>query len=432
MADLSVIDRFTEVFSRYIDSGFGLLGGEVAFLSSTLVAIDLVLAGLFWAMRSEEHAVAALSWKVLYTGAFAFILGNFKSLADVIFQSFSGIGLKAGGGSLSAADLLRPGLVASSGFSAAHPLLVELGDLTGFPDVFVHLPTIVILLFSWIMIVLSFFVLAVQLFVTIIEFKLTTLAGFILVPFALWGKTAFLAEKTLGNVVSSGIKVMVLAIIVGIGSTIFKTLASSGITSPIDIAQAMSLLLAALSLLGLGVFSPSVAAGLVSGAPHLGAGAAATTVAGAGALTYAGAGFALTGARVMATVTGSAVRSAATLGGAASASLEIGRSQSQKIGGSIAGHAARAGVTTLRDQVEGRAEEWITQAWDTGAEQVYSANWQALGDDHRSARAHPSPPDNPSSKGPGAHLRDAGRIAARSLREGDRAGHSSGPKLRED
>jgi hypothetical protein len=26
-----VIDRFTEVFTRYIDSGFGLLGGEVAF-----------------------------------------------------------------------------------------------------------------------------------------------------------------------------------------------------------------------------------------------------------------------------------------------------------------------------------------------------------------------------------------------------------------
>ena len=36
MADLAVIDRFTETFSRYIDFGFGLLGGDVAFLSSTL------------------------------------------------------------------------------------------------------------------------------------------------------------------------------------------------------------------------------------------------------------------------------------------------------------------------------------------------------------------------------------------------------------
>jgi len=56
---------------------------------------------------------------------------------------------------------------------------------------------------------------------TLIEFKLTTLAGFVLVPFALWNKTAFLAERVLGNVISSGIKVLVLAVIVGIGTGIF-------------------------------------------------------------------------------------------------------------------------------------------------------------------------------------------------------------------
>ena len=31
MNDVSVIDRFLDVFSRYIDSGFGLVQGEVAF-----------------------------------------------------------------------------------------------------------------------------------------------------------------------------------------------------------------------------------------------------------------------------------------------------------------------------------------------------------------------------------------------------------------
>lgn len=37
MNDLSVIDHFLDVFSHYIDSGFGLLHGEVAFLTATLV-----------------------------------------------------------------------------------------------------------------------------------------------------------------------------------------------------------------------------------------------------------------------------------------------------------------------------------------------------------------------------------------------------------
>ena len=72
---------------------------------------------------------------------------------------------------------------------------------------------------------------AIQLFVSLIEFKLTTLAGFVLVPFGLFGRTAFLAEKVLGNVVSSGVKVLVLAVIVGIGSTIFGQF-TSGFNDP--------------------------------------------------------------------------------------------------------------------------------------------------------------------------------------------------------
>jgi type IV secretion system protein TrbL len=428
MADLSVIDRFTDTFSRYIDSGFGLLGGEVKFLSSTLVAIDITFAGLAWAVRADDHALAALTRKVLYVGTFAFILTNFRGLADIIFQSFSGIGLKATAGALSAADFLRPGLVASAGFSAAYPLLVDLGDLTGFPDVFVHLPTIVILLFAWIMIVLSFFILSVQLFVTIIEFKLTTLAGFILVPFALWGKTAFLAEKTLGNVVSSGIKVMVLAIVVGLGSTIFASL-SITLTTPIDVVQAMSLLLASLSLLGLGIFSPSVAAGLVSGAPHLGAGAAATTAATAGAIAYTGAAGVVSGGQLLGSASVAAVRRASALGGAGSAILEIGRAQSQRHGGSVMGHAARAGLTTVRDAVERGAEDFLTAAWDSGAEEVYRANWQVSGDDEPPVRPQ-KPPYRAGRTATG--WRNTGRIAVRALREGDTQAHSAGPKLDED
>jgi type IV secretion system protein TrbL len=392
MADLSVIDRFTVTFSRYIDSGFGILGGDVSFLSSTLVAIDLTLAGLAWSMRGDEQVVVALAKKVLYVGAFAFIIGNFKSLADIVFNSFSSIGLKAGGGSLTAADLMRPGFVASAGFTAAHPLLEECSQFSGF-DVLTNLPTILILLLCWILIVLAFFVLSVQLFVTLIEFKLTTLASFILVPFALWGKTSFLAEKTLGNVVASGIKVMVLAIIVGIGSTIFGELATT-LTRPIDITSAMSLLLAAISLLGLGIF----AAGLVSGAPQLGAGAAAGTVAGAAAVTIGGAALAAGGLRAAAGGSVSAVRSAASLAGQAGGSA----------GATAASHAAS-------NSASGGASP---QAAGPGA----GASRQTANDPVGASGAHRYE----------QRIRDAVHVAGHSLKEGDRGGHSSGPKLGED
>ena len=78
MDDLAIIDRFTETFSRYIDSGFGLLAGDVAFLTSVLVALDITLAGLFWAMVGEDNLPAQLIRKVLYVGFFALLLNNFR------------------------------------------------------------------------------------------------------------------------------------------------------------------------------------------------------------------------------------------------------------------------------------------------------------------------------------------------------------------
>lgn len=312
MDDLGVIDRFLNVFNHYIDSGFGLLGGEVAFLTATLIGIDLALVGVFWAMGggSAEDVIGKLLRKTLYIGAFAFIINNFNALSTVIFKSFAGLGLTATGSGLTAAELQRPGRLASIGVDAGRPLLDQLSDYAGFPEVFLNIDSVVVLFVAWLIIIISFFILAVQLFVALIEFKLTTLAGFVLVPFALWNKTAFLAERVLGNVVSSGIKILVLAVIVGIGTGIFGEF-----TAPVDdgapIDHALALMLASLALLGLGLFGPGIASGLVSGAPQLGAGAAAGTALAAGGVAAVTAGAVIGTARAGAAVTGVAARTGA-------------------------------------------------------------------------------------------------------------------------
>ncbi len=99
MNDVTIIDRFLDTFSRYIDSGFGLLHGEVAFLTATLIVIDMTIAGLLWAMGHAtgqgEDVIAKLIRKVLYVGAFAYIIGNFNWLAGIVFRSFASLGLTA-------------------------------------------------------------------------------------------------------------------------------------------------------------------------------------------------------------------------------------------------------------------------------------------------------------------------------------------------
>ena len=105
MNDLNVIDQFMQTFIRYIDSGFGLLQGDVAGLTTILIGIDITLAGLFWAMDGEANVLARLIKKVLYVGTFAFILNNFSTLATIIFNSFSTLGLTATDSGLTADDL---------------------------------------------------------------------------------------------------------------------------------------------------------------------------------------------------------------------------------------------------------------------------------------------------------------------------------------
>ena len=290
MSDLSVVDQFFDTFNRYIDSGFGLVHGEVSFLSATLVAIDVTLAALMWSWSTGEDILARLVRKTLYVGFFAFIIGNFQRLATIVLTSFAGLGLKASGAGMSAEDLLRPGKLALTGFSAAMPFLQAASDLTGFPAFFENLVQAVVLLVGWVLVLLAFFIMAVQLFVTLIEFKLVTLAGFVLVPFGLFGKTAFLAERVLGGVAATGVKVLVLAVIVGIGSTLFETFRQQAGGEAPTLVDVATMVLASLVLLGLSIFSPSVASGLLSGAPQLGAGAAVGTGLVVGGLAMAGAG----------------------------------------------------------------------------------------------------------------------------------------------
>ena len=51
-------------------------------LASTLIVIDVTLAGLFWAYGNGEDVITRLVQKTLYVGFFAFLIGNFNRQAN--------------------------------------------------------------------------------------------------------------------------------------------------------------------------------------------------------------------------------------------------------------------------------------------------------------------------------------------------------------
>jgi len=353
MGGTGVIDNFLGTFTQYIDSGFGLVQGDVRWLAGTLIAIDITLAGLFWAMAPDEDVLARLIKKTLYIGVFAFIIGNYNNLAQIIYNSFAGLGIEAGGGTISAAQLLQPGKIAEVGIDAGKPILTAISGMMGFTSVFANLIQILIMFVAWLIVIISFFIMAIQLFVSLIEFKLTTLAGFVLVPFGLFGRTAFMAEKVLGNVVSSGIKILVLAVIIGIGSTIFGQF-TSALNNPPTISDALTLILASLTLLGLTIFGPGIANGLIAGGPQLGAGAAVGTGLAAAGIGAAGVGLAAGGVGAAGgLIAGTARGGAGVAGGVTAAYRAGGLSGVAEAAASSAGSAAmsplRRAAASLRE-----------------------------------------------------------------------------------
>ena len=282
------------VFSNTISAGFDALQGSVNGVFSLMIALVVALTGIQWALSPNREVLASGFGKVLLIGAFAWLINDWQSLSETLWSGFVELGLTAGGGALSRADFLNPGAILAQGWGIVRALGDTPAPVDNPLDVVGNMADALILGLAMIGIMLAFAVLALQIIVTLLEFKIVTLGGFILLPFGIWTKSAFLAERPLGYVISSGLKVLALAIVVSGARTVFDQLQPSD--NP-DIYEALSILVAAILLAMLALFIPNLASALVTGGPALGAGAAlAGTLAVGGAGALAGAGLAGAGA----------------------------------------------------------------------------------------------------------------------------------------
>jgi type IV secretion system protein TrbL len=101
----------------------------------------------------------------------------------------------------------------------------------------------------------------------------------------------------------------------------------------------MAIVLAALSLLALGIFGPGIANGIVSGGPQLGAGAAVGTGLAAGGMVVGG----LAGGKMAASAVGAGARGAASIAGGASTAYKVGHTAAGGGAAGVAGGMASVG-----------------------------------------------------------------------------------------
>jgi len=268
-----VLSRFLE----FIDRGFGLISGEVYWLFGALLVLNLVLAGLTWA-SSEDQVMVSLSRRILYIGFFAYLVLNWPTLVDVLGESFVRLGAKAGDQSSVHRDFYNPGMVMAQGWHGAWEILEEAGDLSGLRATFVNFPQILVLICAAFVYFGAMALLAFQVFLALLQFKVGALASFILLPMALLNKTTFLAERPIGWMFTSGVRLMVLSLVMTLGLDLVDGLSRA---QELTLRQAVAAAVGATSLFLLGRMATSMAGDLVSGSPSLGVDGAPSAIRGA-------------------------------------------------------------------------------------------------------------------------------------------------------
>lgn len=280
--DPSSVNSFLDQFLAMADNGFGLIQGDVSYVLNVLIVISITLAGAQWVLGNEAP-MAPFFRKVLFVGLFAFLINNWNYLATTINQSGAMLGLRAGGSGLTMAELHNPGRVGQIGVE----LFGRTTALSEGMNIFSDAMAMATIFLAAVFVMLGFFLLALQLFVTLIAFKLGSLAAFVALPWGVFNGTAWVAERPLGWVAGSAIRLFILAFVASISINFVATLPA---TFALDAGGVLNVFLFGLSVLAMAWFAPMLASEVVQGQPHLSGSDAVRTGVGAGFST-AGAAF---------------------------------------------------------------------------------------------------------------------------------------------
>jgi type IV secretion system protein TrbL len=288
----AIFDDITRAFVTTLDAETVSLG-----LYSLPLLGAFALIGWYWTFGRSlalggGQLGDALAGALLYgvnIGVAYWLLVNLSSMATAAYQTFLHWGVAAGGGAASGL-LLTPSTVVDLGFQIAAPIQEWTTKQTGWSAMW-NLGQIFSYDLAATAIIVAFPFVALALMVTQIEYHLAVMVGAVLIPFGIFGPTAFLTEFCIGWITGSLLRVLTTAVLVGIGFPLFST-AVTALTAGGDPTKYSAMIVAMTALLyaGLTWWIPNKAAGMcgrvaigLSGATVLGGAMGVGRVALAGA-----------------------------------------------------------------------------------------------------------------------------------------------------
>lgn len=292
--DVSALSVVLHQLTAAVVTGLGLLGPDVQTALRLLMMLSYTLALLLWLFEGKAAVHGPFLRMLLKFAAIGALVEWFPAGSAALMQAAAqqGLNLVPGGGFA----LDDPGYIAHLGIQAVIPLMQRVKEMLGPVDFFLNFVEIVIFLLAALVVIVSFCVLAIQVFLAFLEYRLLSLAAYLAIPFAVLGPTSFVAERAIGYIAATALKLLVLGCVIAMCSATLLALTFTGTPT---LAQAFGVAVLAAAIFVLAIKAPRAATGLVNGGPVMDgmtALAALWTAGWLGMRTMAGAAAATTGA----------------------------------------------------------------------------------------------------------------------------------------
>ncbi|CBS89263.1 type IV secretion system protein [Azospirillum lipoferum] len=260
--DVSGLSIALHQLTAAVVTGLGLLGPDAHAALRMLMTLSYTLALLLWLFEGKPAVHGPFLRMLLKFAAIGALIDWFPAGSAALMRAAADQGLSLGsGGGMSLDD---PGAIAHLGIQAVIPLMLRVKEMLGPVDFFLNFVEIVIYLLSALVVIVSFCILAIQVFLAFLEYRLLSLAAYLAIPFAVLGPTSFVAERAIGYIAASAMKLLVLGAIIAVCGATLSHLTVTG-TPTLDQAFGVAVLAAAIFVLA--IKAPRAAAGLVNGGP---------------------------------------------------------------------------------------------------------------------------------------------------------------------
>lgn len=261
--DVGILTTALRAMTEAVAGGFGKLSPDIHTMQRLVMLLSYTLTILVWVWHGGAGGHGPFLKMLLAFTVVGEIIDVFPGISGQMMQDAANAGVGLAGG-LRGIDLNDPGGTAAMGTTVAQPIFDQIKELCRFPDIFWNLPMIVPLGFAYALLLAAFGIIALQQFFMTIEWNLLRLAVYVALPFAALSATAFVAEKAIAYVAATGLKMLVLGMVIAMASMSMQWFK---IQIPVTYDMAFGIEVLSIVIIICAIKLPRAASGLVNGGP---------------------------------------------------------------------------------------------------------------------------------------------------------------------